>query len=182
MEVHGTRIMAVVGYNTIGGTNEVFLFGSGMLTKFTPTEDGDISDLVAYISDNSGPNPSNVATMAVFRMSDNVLKCYSNELGSFALSGSWRTFSTLTEVATDGLKIFNGEEIGIALWTNNIGAVRTFSDASTGQSSERTNNQTYPTWTSPWSEVGVKDIKMSVYLNYTPSGGADETKFFFGVQ
>jgi hypothetical protein len=175
--------MAEIGFNGIGTTGNVYTYGSGILTRFTPTSDGDIDDLYAYLEQAGGGWSGDQVGMAVFNMSNNKVKCYSALRDTIADAPAWYQFTGLTEVEANGLKVFNGQEIGIAIWTNVPGSIRAYSSVgTTGQSSENTDDESFSTW-NDWDEVSALDIKLSAYLNYTPSGGGgDETKFFFGVQ
>jgi len=160
----------IVGYNTIGGTKDIFLFDSGVACKFTPTRTGTITGGYAYLIDNDYPGiPGiNTAMMAVYSNSSTVplnLLAYSEQqspIGTY----SWVPFTNFTENIAGGLTLTSGVPIWIAVWTYVPGIVRGALDTngSVGQYSENTSGTfTWPTW-GTWNNVSLSNFNLSVYL------------------
>jgi hypothetical protein len=172
--------MAEIGLTTIGA-NAQHLW-NGVACKFTPTEDGIITKLSGYVVTSGYLNG---ATMAIFSdngTSPNVLRVTSTDR-SGAYASQWQDWTSLTEEVAGGLEITNGVPIWIALRVISPGNDSGRSDTGGATDSfQEFSNPTYPTWANPPSVSGFLSNILSVNGTYTPSGGADETKFFFGVQ
>lgn len=159
--------MAVLGYNTIGGT-------SGEITKwwsckFTTTEAGEITDLNFYgdglisigfklciWADNAGSPGALLAESASGTMT--------------TTPGWWTRPISYTFGASEVLHLgFVGED-----W------IHQYRDAgSTNQYTEFTEDYTgWPTVPDPPTVDGQYDILVSIYANYTPASAGNTTNFF----
>jgi hypothetical protein len=162
-----------VGYTSIGATTNVYLFQAGVACKFTPDVSGTVTGGYTYLIDNDYPGVPgvNTAAMALFSNSSTIplnLLGYSSTQESPIGSYSWVNFPSFTQNVAGGLNLTSGVPIWIAVWTNTPGIIRGASDAgSTGQFSENSNDEIYPTW-NVWDSVALNDAKLSIYLEVNP--------------
>ena len=160
-----------VGYASTGSTSDVFLFDSGLATKFTPSQNGTINKGYALISDNDY-SLANFASIAVYSDNSGVpgsLLLYASSPVNTTPTPSWLEFNSFVENVSGSLNVTGGTPIWIAVWANFPGSIRAYTEVGdTNQTSENTSGTfTWSTWGATWNNVSLSNRKLSVYLECT---------------
>lgn len=144
--------MATFGYTVIGATTAVGTSPAG--TKFTAPESGTITKIWYY-------SFAGTATRTAV---------YADSAGSPAAK-----LAESTEV-TPGNGVWAEYPLSLAItggtvyWLMGWGCDTKYDTGDANQGGYQT-GQTYPTWPDPFNETALNDAKLSIYAEYTPSGG-----------
>lgn len=155
--------MAVLGYNTIGGTN--FQWNNFHSTEFTATEDGQFTDLNAYFALTGAGNYK----MCIWDTSGNLL--FESVADTANTTPGWKS-RPCTYSFTNGQVM----RIGIIAddWFSLYGDT-----GATGQFTDYTLEANGTNYAAGAPDPAVVNnqyaVITSIYGNYTPSGGAPDT-------
>jgi hypothetical protein len=149
--------MAILGYNTIGGSSTAGFTFSGYGCKFTPSENGTIQSITAYIVSTGSANFIPVIYSDVAGVPTTLLATGSQ--GNFDTTPAWQT-APITYFMTSGVPIWLGLIVNDGLRINY--------DAGSANQSYESSGVSYPTPNNPEAVFDDFNEQMSIYATYSP--------------
>jgi len=153
----------VLGYTTIGASE--YTTGKGVLCKFEATENGSITQLTAHIK-STGTNNFKFVIYSDNAGSPDALLAQSSG-DTFDTTYSWHTLAI-------SYNFTNGEVLHFGLISDSYIVIH-YDAGSTNQFTEILPEFNYPTPTDPASVNFQADAVLSIYADYTTSGGGSYT-------
>lgn len=155
--------MAILGYNTIGGTDGNISANGHYGTRFQASENGSITSMFAYFIWTG----ANSAVRAAI---------YNDSAGN---PGSLRAESggAITVSSTDwweiaiSATIVSGDYYWLAVMPDTNNLTQKY-DAGTTHQHDQNAGTAYPTWNNPWGSSFPLDRVYSIYAVYTPDSAA----------
>lgn len=162
--------MAVLGYNTIGGSNATY-GGSGeeyICVKFTSTEAGTITAISTYTYVTFAGS-SQSCSWAIFShdsVNNRPLDLLAQASGTYNTTPAWYS-------AAISYAFANGETLWLCFWPSTHGTTYYDSGASS-QTWRKFAGVTYDTFEDPFTTSNSTDGAevYSIYVDYTPAAGA----------
>jgi hypothetical protein len=157
--------MAVLGYNTIGGTDGgIFTDASFVGCKFTATEDGDITKIWGYIEATfaGGSVDFQVGIYSDNAGSPDVLLAESTVAGACPNTFGWASCDITYSFS-------NADVLWLCFWVNDAWKIKY--DAGTTDQGFEKYSQTYSTWANPaddTTDFNYYSTEISIYAEYTP--------------
>lgn len=159
----------ILGRNTTASTG-VYLGENYPATVFTSTVNGLITEIKVELQHlfGGGDNAA-VAAYSDSSLSPNSLLFHSNPLLLSDGTKSFKSFTSLIEDVTDGLRVSNGQKIWLAVWEDFAGVISAFSEAGATNQTARPPGTPVPfTWNSTFGTPTFSAIEMSIHAVVTP--------------
>lgn len=159
----------IVGRSTTASTG-VYIGENYPATVFTSTVNGVISEIKAELQHlfGGGDNAA-IAGYSDSSLSPNSLLFHSSPLLLSDGTKSFKSFTSLVEDVTDGLRLSNGQKIWLAVWEDFPGVISAFSETGSTNQTARPPGTPVPfTWNSTFGTPTFSAIEMSIHAVVTP--------------